>query len=198
MDMYGVCTVKKFIGYTKNELLVKQILNIILTNFVNISENQYGNYLIQYLLEYWWNKNEGTFLKKLCISKFHILAANHFSSYICDLFIKLSSYDEKKLLMSTLIKDRTMVYLNNNNSGNIIINKLMTALKNSKEGNEKKKHIHLSLNNANPFYLKKNNDKNDQNEKNGKIEGCVEKSDKNEKSENSEKNEKNGKNGKNE
>ena len=41
MDMYGVCTVKKFIGYTKNELLLKQILNIILTNFVNISENQY-------------------------------------------------------------------------------------------------------------------------------------------------------------
>ena len=74
MDMYGVCTVKKFIGYTKNELLVKQILNIILTNFVNISENQYGNYLIQYLLEYWWNRNEGIFLKKLCIYKFHILA----------------------------------------------------------------------------------------------------------------------------
>ena len=40
MDMYGVCTVKKFIGYTKNELLIKQILNIILSNFVNISENK--------------------------------------------------------------------------------------------------------------------------------------------------------------
>ena len=192
MDMYGVCTVKKFIGYTKNELLIRQILNIILTNFVNISENQYGNYLIQYLLEYWWNKNEGTFLKKLCISKFHILAANHFSSYICDLFIKLSSYDEKKLLMSILIKDRTLAYFNNNNSGNIIINKLMTALKNSKEGNEKK-HIPLSLNNANSFNLKKNNDKNKQNEKNEKIEGSGEKSE-NEKSENSEKNEINGKN----
>ena len=78
MDMYGVCTVKKFIGYTKNELLIKQILNIILNNFVNISENQYGNYLIQFILEDWWNKNEGIFLKKLCISKFHILASNHF------------------------------------------------------------------------------------------------------------------------
>ena len=55
MDMFGVCTVKKFIAYTKNELLVKQILNIILNNFVNISENQYGNYLIQYILEHWWN-----------------------------------------------------------------------------------------------------------------------------------------------
>ena len=180
MDMYGVCTVKKFIGYTKNELLLKQILNIILTNFVNISGNQYGNYLIQYLLEYWWNKNEGVFLKKLCISKFHILATNHFSSYICDLFIKLASYDEKKTLMSTLIKDKTLVYLNTNDSGNIILNKLMSALKNPKEGNEKKKHIPLSLNNANPFYLK------NKKEKKEKIENN-EKNEKTEKTENSDK-----------
>jgi hypothetical protein len=148
MDMYGVCTVKKFIGYTKNELLVKQILNIILTNFVNISENQYGNYLIQYLLEYWWNRNEGIFLKKLCISKFHILASNHFSSYICDLFIKLASFEEKKLLMSSIIKDKTITLLTNNNSGNIIINKLMNSLKNPKDENySKKSQTPLSLNN---------------------------------------------------
>ena len=83
--MYGVCAVKKFIGYSKNELLIKQILKIILTNFVNISENQYGNYLIQYILEHWWNTQEGTSLKKICISNFYKLAENHFSSYICEL-----------------------------------------------------------------------------------------------------------------
>jgi hypothetical protein len=159
MDMYGVCTVKKFIGYTKNELLMKQILNIILTNFVNISENQYGNYLIQYLLEYWWNKNEGVFLKKLCITKFHVLATNHYSSYICDLFIKLANFNEKKLLMSTIIKDKTINLLMNNTSGNIIVNKLMNSLKNSVEGNtSNKSHIPLSLNNAHSYALKKKNE----------------------------------------
>ena len=161
MDMYGVCTVKKFIGYTKNELLIKQILNIILNNFVNISENQYGNYLIQFILEDWWNKNEGIFLKKLCISKFHILASNHFSSYICDLFIKLSNYEEKKILMSSLIKDKTLTLLINNNSGNIIINKLMNSLKNQQDGSGgKKKYIPLSLNNIKTFSLKNKNEKN--------------------------------------
>ena len=161
MDMYGVCTVKKFIGYTKNELLIKQILNIILNNFVNISENQYGNYLIQFILEDWWNKSEGIFLKKLCISKFHILASNHFSSYICDLFIKLSNYEEKKILMSSLIKDKTLTLLINNNSGNIIINKLMNSLKNQQDGNNgKKKYIPLSLNNIKTFSLKNKNEKN--------------------------------------
>ena len=156
MDMFGVCTVKKFIGYTKNELLVKQILNIILNNFVNISENQYGNYLIQYLLEYWWKANEGIYLKKLFISKFHILASNHYSSYICDLFIKLSSYEEKKLLMSSLVKDNSIILLNNNSNGNIIINKLMNSLNNTKNENTvKKNHIPLSLNNINKFNIKK-------------------------------------------
>ena len=135
MDMFGVCTVKKFIAYTKNELLVKQVLNIILNNFVNISENQYGNYLIQYILEHWWNTKEGLFLKQICISKFHILAGNHFSSYICDLFIKLSNHKEKKLLMNSLIKDNTIVFLANNNNGNIIMNKLMNSLRMEKGSN---------------------------------------------------------------
>ena len=167
MDMYGVCTVKKFIGYTKNELLVKQILNIILNKFVNISENQYGNYLIQYLLEYWWNSNEGVFLKKLCISKFHLLATNHYSSYICDLFIKLSSYEEKKLLMSSIIKDKNINYLNNNNSGNIIMNKLLNSLNKQKDGNNtKKNHIPLSLNNICTFNPKSKNQKKEESEKN--------------------------------
>ena len=145
MDMYGVCTVKKFIGYTKNELFVKQILNIILNNFVNISENQYGNYLIQYLLEYWWNANEGVNFKKLCISKFHILARNHYSSYICDLFIKLANNEEKKLVMSSLFRDKNISLLANNSEGNINMNRLINSLKNQKvEKNNNKKHISLS------------------------------------------------------
>ena len=122
-DMFGVCTVKKFIGYTKNELISKQVLNSILTNFVNIAGNQYGNYLVQYLLEKWWKTGEGVFLKKLIISKFKVLAANHYSSYICDLFLKLCNNEEKKALINCLnnykpinknnFKGKISLYLNN-------------------------------------------------------------------------------------
>ena len=136
MDMYGVCTVKKFIRYTKNELIKKQILNIILNNFFNISEYQYGYYLIQYILEYWWNSNEGIYLKKLCVSKFHILATNQYSSYLCDLFIKLYNYEENKFLLSSLIKEKTYTFIYNNKYGNIIINKLINSLNKFKDGNE--------------------------------------------------------------
>ena len=107
-DMYGVCTVKKFIGYTQNELIVKQILNSILSNFVDISGSQYGNYLIQYLLEKWWKTEEGVYLKKLIISKFQTLASNHYSSFVCDLFLKLSSTEEKRNFINSFKDYKTV------------------------------------------------------------------------------------------
>ena len=67
-----------------------------MTNFINISGNKYGNYLIQYLLEKWWKKEEGIGLKNIIISKFPILAENRYSSYVCSLFIKLCNDEEKK------------------------------------------------------------------------------------------------------
>ena len=165
LDMYGVCAVKKFIGYSKNELLIKQILKIILTNFVNISENQYGNYLIQYILEHWWNTQEGTSLKKICISNFYKLAENHFSSYICELFIKLASFEEKQLLMSSLIKEKSVTLLTNNSNGSIIINKLINSLKNKKDANTSIKKNPLSLNNIRAFCPKRNKEKNEEEKK---------------------------------
>ena len=129
MDMYGVCTAIKFINYTKNEIIEKQLLNIILSNFVNIAENQYGNYLIQNIMEHWWNTNKGIFLKKICMEKFHKLARNHYSSYVCDIFLKLSNLQDKKILMNMLINGKTINSFDNNNCGKIIINKLMKGLK---------------------------------------------------------------------
>ena len=113
-DMYGVCTLKKFIGYTKNELIVKQILNALMTNFVNISSNQYGNYLIQYLMEKWWKTEEGFYLKKMIVAKFQILSSNHYSSYICSLFLKLSNNEEKKFIFSTYNKNKNIEKKKNN------------------------------------------------------------------------------------
>ena len=126
MDMYGVCTAIKFINYTKNEIIEKQLLNLILSNFLSIAENQYGNYLIQNVMRLWWNTKKGLFLKKICMEKFHKLAKNHFSSYVCDIFLKLSNLQEKQILMSMLINNKTTI--DNNNCGKIILNKLMNGL----------------------------------------------------------------------
>ena len=132
-DMYGVCTVKKFIGYTKNELIVKQILNSILTNFVNISGNKYGNYLIQYLLEKWWKTEEGVYLKKIITSKFQVLASNHYSSYICDLFLKLCNTEEKRNLVASLNNYKTIGKINFKGRIPLYLNKISNDLAENKE-----------------------------------------------------------------
>ena len=140
MDMYGVCTAIKFINYTKNEIIEKQILNLILTNFLSIAENQYGNYLIQNIMEKWWNTNKGIFLKKKCMEIFHKLARNHYSSYVCDIFLKLSSLQDKKLLMAMLINCKTIGCFANNNCGKIILHKLMNGLKKQNGNNNGNKN----------------------------------------------------------
>ena len=88
-DSLGIYAVKKFIAHTKNKIIVLQFLNLVLYNFVNIAQNKYGNYLIQYLLEKWWTKKEGEYIKNAINSKFNILIKNHYSSYICNLYLKL-------------------------------------------------------------------------------------------------------------
>jgi hypothetical protein len=131
MDMYGVCTVIKFINYTKNEVIEKLILNLILKNFVNIAENQYGNYLIQNIMENWWNSQKGLYLKKISMEKFHLLAINHYSSYVCDMLLKLSSVEDKKKIMTSLYNCKNINSIYASTSGKIIMNKLMNALKKS-------------------------------------------------------------------
>ena len=155
MDMYGVCTVIKFIEHTKNEIIEKQLLNLILSNFVNIAENQYGNYLIQNVLRLWWDTDNGKFLKKICMDKFHKLARNHYSSYVCDVFLKLSNLEDKKLLMSTLINCKTIGLFNKNNSGKIIINKLINELKKQNIDNNNIKVIQKDKKKKDDFLIKK-------------------------------------------
>ena len=142
-DVYGVGAVKKFIAYTQNESIRKQFLNCIFYNIVNISNNEFGNYLIQYLLEKWWKTPEGVYLKKLIFSKFLILASNYYSSFICDLFYKLCNEDEKKSLstfLSSNNKTLDIIYKNNdfkNNRIPLCLNKII-ANNYKKETNENK------------------------------------------------------------
>ena len=59
------------------------------------------------------------------------------------------------MLISSLIKDKTITLLYKNKSGNIIINKLINSLKNKKvEKSNKKNHLPLYLKNSTQFYNK--------------------------------------------
>ena len=105
LDVYGISTVKAFTLYTKSEEIMNEIWKITYSNFLTIAQNQYGNYLIQSMLEHWGNSNAGIKLKKMCITHFSTLMENHYSKFICDLFINRSNIEEKKIVLAILLKN---------------------------------------------------------------------------------------------
>jgi hypothetical protein len=169
LDIYGISTVKAFIYHTKNEEILNHIGIITYNNFLEIAKNKYGNYLIQCMLEHWGNSKPGIKLKKMCIAYFGELMENHYSKYICDLFIDRANIEEKKIVLAILLKnkqnfnifsankdknknkDKGNMQIKNNNNKNEI-NNINTHINNNINTNN---NIYSPLsNNAKPFYPK--------------------------------------------
>ena len=124
---FGVCNAKKFVACTKNEEILRKLIDLIKDNFVNISSNDYGNYLIQYIVERWWNTSGGDEIKEQITDNIQILAKNKYSAFIIDLFLKLASKEDKMLLI-TKINTNSNNNINPNNIDNILIMKIMKSI----------------------------------------------------------------------
>ena len=99
---YGIVTVKKFIEYTKSENITQQILILIKTHFMNFAVDKYGNYLLQFLLEKWNNTPEGKEIKDLIFNNFSVMIKSKYSSFVCEIFVKLLNIEEKNQIIKTL------------------------------------------------------------------------------------------------
>jgi len=102
LKQYGLCSCKKLVLNTKNEDLIEKIVNLIRKDFLKISMNNYGNFLIQEILKKWNNTIQGKKLKEDIIYNFRVLSANKYAYYICDLFLKIATKEEKLRLINTI------------------------------------------------------------------------------------------------
>lgn len=127
-NMYGVCIVKKFLSCTQNEIILNQSFGLISLNLVTISQNQFGNYLIQYILKTFWGCPRIDMVKNLILENFGKLASEKFSSHICELFIDLSNMNEKKFIMNMIINNGYFGFLSKNKFGVYVINKLIKSI----------------------------------------------------------------------
>jgi len=93
---------------------------------MNLSVDQYANYLIQFLLEKWINTPEGNEIKNLIFVNFDKLMQKKYSSFICETYIKIISSEEKNNLINTLINTLNIdaIYISNNNYPKKILKKL--------------------------------------------------------------------------
>ena len=144
---FGIVTVKKFISCTKNEEITTQILTLIRNNFMNLAMDVYGNYLIQFLLEKWNNISEGNEIKELVTSNFKLLSESKYSSFICEMYIKIASKDEKKQLINSLTSQGIQ---NTNNPFSIKIMKCLGFFNNQLENKSYNNNVNF------PFSLHNN------------------------------------------
>ena len=93
-DTYGAFSLEKFVSYTNSEQIQNQLFDSIINDFIKISTNKSGNYLIQNLLIKWWNNKKGENIKSLIKSKYSILSNNIYSAHICELYNKLTKDNE--------------------------------------------------------------------------------------------------------
>lgn len=110
---FGIVVVKKFISCTKNDDVISLLMNLIRKDFMNYAIDQYANYLIQFLMEKWKDTPEGNEIKEMVRNNFLILSEKKYSSFICELFIKMISQEEKKELISSINLDEINNKLNN-------------------------------------------------------------------------------------
>ena len=119
---YGIITVKKFLDYTKDKDIISRILILVKNDFISFARDEYGNYLIQFLLEKWANLSEGNEIKKLVLQNFNVMCQQKYSSFICELIIKLLSKEEK----INLIRSLDLNEFSNTNNQHVI--KIMKSL----------------------------------------------------------------------
>jgi hypothetical protein len=126
---------------------------------MNLAEDQYANYLIQFLLEKWNNTPEGNEIKKKVRTNFEKLCEKKYSSFICELYIKIISPEEMNELFESL--DVNRIRLSNNHHSMKILKLLgFNNNNNHKFNNQVPKNRNNNYNNNNNNNISFNNQNN--------------------------------------
>ena len=168
----GGINAKDFILCIKNDSIIRKLMDSIKTNFVKLSLNYYGKYLVINIIDKWWKENEGEEIKELIRENIGELSSNSNGSYLIGHYFKLVNKEEKIQLIKNLYinfsnnkinKDNFMEIMNNlfklcydNNIKNIIFNIIFQINKNQNTLNifDYNKNI---FNNSNQMPLLLNN-----------------------------------------
>ena len=142
---FGIVVAKKFISCTLSDDIIASILNLVKNNFMDFAEDQYANYLIQFLFEKWKETPEGIEIKKLIRENFLMMCEKKYSSFICEIFIKYITPEEK----NDLIKDIDIDEANKSNNPHFI--KIMKMLgiytnENKKRGDDNNFQLPFNFN----------------------------------------------------
>jgi hypothetical protein len=139
-DSKGMCVMKKLIINTEDKNNKIKIINGIYNNCIEIAQNPFGNYIIQYIFEE-YNINICFTLIKNCVNNSILFSTQKYSSNviakIIDLFFNINNieFNISQELKNIFFNKKNIFDLYNNKYGRLIMNKLIKLM--TKEEKEK-------------------------------------------------------------
>jgi hypothetical protein len=129
LDSNGICLIKIFI---KTNTLIKDKTRInekIITNFITLAENPFGNYGIQYLMEI-WNNNDLKDIKEKIVENVYKLSLQQFSSNVIEKAIEIFEEETRNQIIKKLcFEGNFLLVLIKNKFGKFVLNKAIKYMK---------------------------------------------------------------------
>ena len=127
LDANGICVVKKFIGNTFLCENKEKIIKLISENCIEIAQNPYGNYGIQYILEE-WGINICESIVKIIINNICSLSTQKYSSNVSEKIIGLLDEDKQNLISQELFLSNKFIFVLRSKYGRYVIQKAIKIL----------------------------------------------------------------------
>ena len=106
----------------------KKVIEILSEFCIQISQNPFGNYVIQFVIEKWSIKDCGILIKQI-IRKANILSCNKYSANVIDKALNYFDEKNRSKLISRLYLNRNILYLLNNKYGCCLLYKSINYMK---------------------------------------------------------------------
>ena len=148
-----VFIVEKFIEtITINENKIR-IKNIIFMHCLQLSNNPYGNYLIQFILKVWKNEDIKN-ITNIIIENANYLVQQRYSSNVIEKCIEIFGYEKRNRLIKNMCLKGDILQLIKNQYGHYVLNKTIIFIE-----DDVKIEIEKILNNKMPEMNKKEKSK---------------------------------------
>ena len=127
LDANGICVVKKLIGNTFLCENKEKIIKLISENCIEIAQNPYGNYGIQYILEE-WGINICESIVKIIINNICSLSTKKYYSNVSEKIIGLLDEDKQNLIIQELFLSNKFIFVLRSKYGRYVIQKAIKIL----------------------------------------------------------------------
>ena len=144
LDSNGICLIKNFI---KTNTLIndkKRINNEIISYFVDLAQNPFGNYGIQYIMENWGN-NELNDIKNKIMENIYVLSIQQYSSNVVEKAFEINDEENRQKMIRKLCFEDNFIILLKNKFGRFVLHKAISYM----TTNSKNEFELLLINNIN-------------------------------------------------